>query len=148
MRKEYIIQLTQDQREKLHQMISAGTAPARTLTRARILLKGDEGPNGPGWKDRKIAEALEVGQATVERTRKRCVMEGMEASLRNRASRRVYERKLDGRQEAHLIALACSEPPKGHARWTMRLLAEHLVVLEDLDTLSPETVRQTLKKTT
>jgi hypothetical protein len=146
MRKEYVIQLSQEQRQQLHQLISAGTAPARTLARARILLKADEGPEGPGWKDPKIAEALD--HATVERTRRRCVLEGMEAALRNRPSRRVYGRKLDGRQEARLIALACSEPPPGQKRWSLRLLAEHLVVLEDLEGLSPETVRQTLKKMT
>jgi len=97
--------------------------------------------------DEAIAEALDVNRSTVERVRIRCVEEGFEAALRPRPSRQVHPRKLDGAQEAHLIAVACSPAPKGRARWSLRLLADKLIELEIVDTVSYETVRQTLKKT-
>jgi transposase len=145
--KKYPVTLTESDRSDLQQMIGAGVASARTLTRARILLKADQSPAGPSWVDHAIAEALEVSQPTVARVRKRYVQEGLAAALHARPPRREYRRKLDGAQEAHLIALACSEPPDGAARWSLRLLADRLVELEIVDTISHQTVRRTLKKT-
>lgn len=147
MRKRYTVILTQSEREQLKQLIAAGTAPARKLIHARILLKADQGPDGPGLVDQAIAEAVEVSQPTVSRVRKQFVEEGLEAALNRRAPRREYQRKLDGEQEARLIALTCSKPPAGQARWSLRLLADKLVELEVVDTVSFQTVRRTLKKT-
>ena len=113
---------------------------------ARILLKTDEGPGGPAWGDDQIVDALEVSRSTVERVRVRCVEEGPDAALRPRPSGQLRLRKLDGAQEAHLIAVACSPPPEGRKRWTLRLLADKLVKLEVVDAVSYETVRRTLKK--
>jgi transposase len=128
-------------------LLSKGKAAARTLTHARILLKADEGAAGPRLTDDEIADVLEVNRSTVERVRIRCVEDGFEAALRPRPSRQVPPRKLDGAQEAHLVALACSPAPKGRKRWSLRLLADTLVELEIVDDISHETVRQTLKKT-
>jgi transposase len=146
--KKYVVRLTEEQRARLRTLIGRGSASARTLSRARILLKTNEGEGGPGWSDAAISEALEVGLSTVARVRERYVSEGLEATLTHKAPEREYRRKLDGEQEAHLIALACSEPPTtGRKRWTLRMLAERLVALEGVDTVSHETVRQVLKKT-
>ena len=145
--KVYRVKLTSEERRQLQELLSKGTAAARTLTHARILLKADEGMDGPRLTDDEIAEALEVNRSTVERVRIRCVEEGLEAALRPRPSRQLHPRKLDGVQEAHLVALACSPAPKGRARWSLRLLADQLVELEIVDDISHETVRQTLKKT-
>lgn len=147
MRQQYVVQLTPTEREQLQGLIAAGTAPARKLTHARILLKSDQGPDGPGWIDRRVAEAVESSQPTVARVRKQYVEEGLEAALNRRAPNRIYRRKLDGAQEAQLIALACSAPPTGYADWNLRLLADQLVELEIVDTISYQTVRRTLKKT-
>ena len=147
MHKRYIVTLIAAEREALQQLIAVGTAPARKLTHARILLKADQGPGGPGWVDAAIVEAVEVSQPTISRLRKQFVEEGLEAALHRRAPRRVYTRKLDGEQEAHLIALTCGEPPAGYARWSMRLLAAKLVELEVVEAISHHTVRRTLKKT-
>lgn len=147
MRKQYIVMLTQAQRHQLDGLISAGSSQARTLAHARMLLKADQGPDGPGWKDSEIAAAVEVSRPTVERVRRRFCQEGLEAALHPRPPRRQYRRKLDGGQEAHLIALACSTPPDGQNRWTLRLLANRMVELEYVDSISHETVRDTLKKT-
>jgi transposase len=114
---------------------------------ARILLKADEGPGGPAWSDDQIVEAFDVSRSTVERVRTRCVEEGPDAALRPRSSPTMRLRKLDGGQEAHLIAVACSPPPEGRKRWTLRLLADKLVELELVDAVSYETVRRTLKRT-
>jgi transposase len=131
----------------LKHLLAAGTAPARELTHARILLKADESPGGPGWVDTAIVEAVEVSQPTISRVRKQFVEEGFAAALHRRAPRRVYTRKLDGAQEARLIALTCGEPPAGQARWTLRLLADKLVELEVVEAISHQTVRRVLKKT-
>jgi len=148
MIKQYHVTLTSEERVELEQMIRSGKAAARKLSRARILLKADEAEGGPGWSDPEIAEALDVGLSTVWRVRQQFVEEGTAAALMPRPSRRVYERKLDGAGEAHLIAVACSRPPKGHKRWTLRLLADRMVVLGHAeDGLSYETVRRVLKKT-
>ena len=111
------------------------------------MLKAESRPVGPGWTDDAIAEALEVSQPTVARVRRQFVDEGLEAALNRRAPRRTYLRKLDGEQEAHLVALACGEPPDGQAHWTLRLLADKLVELEIVEAISYQTVRRTLKKT-
>jgi transposase len=143
-KKKYIVDLTSEEREELEALISSGVAPARKLTRARILLKADE-----GWTDKAISEALDVGTATVERVRKRFVEWGGIKAIERRKPRRQDERKLDGDAEARLITLACSEPPEGRTRWTLQLLADKLVTLEavDIDSISYETVRRVLKKT-
>ena len=146
MHKKYIVRLTDTERGMLERRVHTGKGAARTLTHARILVKADCGPSGPAWTDSMISTALDVSIPTIERVRRTLVLEGFDAALQ-RKSPPPRPRKLDGRQEAHLIALACSMPPEGHKRWTLRLLADKLVALEDLDGLAPETVRQILKKT-
>jgi len=140
MAKYYIVTLDSKEREMLHNMINSGTERARKLTHARILLKADE-----GWSDEDICKALDVGIATVQRVRKRFVLEGLEAALNRRRPRREYSRKFDGEQEARLIAVTCSQPPEGSARWSLRLLAERVIQLKIVDTVSHETIRQVLK---
>jgi transposase len=148
MKKKYPVILNDTERDELKRLIAAGTAPARKLTHARVLLKTDQGPEGPGWVDDAVAEAVEVSQPTVCRVRKQYVEEGLEAALNRRPPNREYHRKLDGKQEARLVALACSEPPEGRARWSLRLLADKLVELEIVEEeVSYQTVRRTLKKT-
>lgn len=147
MKKRYIVNLSESEREQLRCLIGEGKAAARLLTHARILLKADPGAHGPGWEDGAIADALETGTATVERVRKRFVTEGLAAALHPRPASRQPARKLGGVQEAHLVALACSAPPNGRGRWTLRLLADKLVELQEVETISYETVRRTLKKT-
>jgi transposase len=146
--KKYKVTLTADERQSLHDLIAAGKAAALKLAHARILLKADAAPGGSAWTDDRIAEAVEVNRTTVERVRQRFVAQGLAAALdRKKQDRPSRERKLDGAGEARLIALACSEPPAGRAAWTLRVLAEQLVELEVVDTISTETVRQVLKKT-
>jgi len=140
------VQLTEEERERLQRLVSSGTAAARELSHARVLLKADSLPAGPGWSDERIAEALEVSGATVERIRARYGADGLEAALHRRPQRGKKPCKLDGKQEAHLIALACGAPPDGQQRWTLRLLAEQFVTLEVGEPISDETVRQVLKK--
>jgi transposase len=147
MAKLYRVTLTPPERQNLRQMISQGKGDARKLAHARILLQADESDRGPRRTDQQIAQALETTPRTVERVRERFVEQGLEAALVPARSKRIYTRKLDGKQEAKLIALACSEPPAGKKRWTLRLLADQMVELEVVDELSYETVRQTLKKT-
>jgi len=147
MKKKYPVILTQTEREQLKDLIAAGTAPARKLTHARILLKADQSPEGPAWVDEEVADAVEVSQPTVSRVRKQYFEEGMEAALNRRPPNREYHRKLDGEQEARLVALACSEPQEGQARWSLRLLADRMVELEVVEEISYQTVRRTLKKT-
>jgi transposase len=145
--KKYIVTLTEEERQRLQEMLSRGKTAACKLTHARILLKADAAAGGPNWRDDTIAEALDVGRATVERVRKQFVEEGLDAALERRPPRRQYRRKLDGDGEAHLIALACQQPPEGRDRWTLRLLADRMVALEYVDEISYQTVRRTLKKT-
>jgi DNA-binding transcriptional ArsR family regulator len=147
MKKKYPVILTQTEREQLKDLIAAGTAPARKLTHARILLKADQSPEGPAWVDEEVADAVEVSQPTVSRVRKQYFEEGMEAALNRRPPNREYHRKLDGEQEARLVALACSEPLEGQARWSLRLLADRMVELSVVEDISYQTVRRTLKKT-
>jgi transposase len=146
--KKYKVTLTAEERQQLSALIAAGKAAARTLAHARILLKADAAPGGPAWADARIAEALEVGTATIERVRQRFVEQGLEAALgRKKQDRPSRPRKLDGRAEARLIALACSAPPDGRKEWTMPLLADKLVELAVVDAVCDETVRRALKKT-
>jgi len=119
MKKRYPVILSDTERDDLKRLIASGTAPARKLTHARILLKADESPKGEGWVDERIAEAVESSQPTVSRVRKQYCCESLEAALNRRPPKREYRRKLDGEQEARLVALACSEPPEGHARWSL-----------------------------
>jgi hypothetical protein len=145
--KQHIVALTSEERAELHALIRAGAAPAWSLARARILLKADAGARGPRWTDVEIAEAVEVSARTVARTRAAFAAGGLSAALHRKPPARVYRRRLASADEARLVTLACSAPPAGHARWTLRLLAGRLVELEVVDGISPETVRQTLKKT-
>ena len=147
MRKQHVVVLSEQERARLHTLIGQGSAPARALTRARILLKASQGEAGPGWTDRAIATALEVHHTTVARVRQQYAAGGLAAAVDRKAPEREYLRKLDGEQEARLVVLACSTPPGGRKRWTLRLLAERLVQLEVVDTVSHETVRQALKQT-
>ena len=148
MKKRYIVTLTAEERKTLLQMIRAGHEKARKLTRARILLKADQGEDGPAWTDQRISQALEVGVATVERLRRRFVEEGFEPCLQRRPDSNPRQRqKLDGHQEAQLIALVCGDPPAGRSQWSLRLLADKLVELRVVETISHVTVHRTLKKT-
>lgn len=146
--KRYKVTLTAEERKSLQELIAGGKAASKKLLHARILLKADAAPNAPAWTDARIAEAFEVSTRTIERLRERFVEQGLEAALgRKKQDRPSREPVLDGKAEARLIALACSAPPQGRARWTLRLLADRLVELEIVDTISTETVRRTLKKT-
>jgi transposase len=139
-KKRYIVTLTAEELEMLQTMIRSGTERARKMTRARILLKADQ-----GWRDAAIAAALDVGITTIERTRQRFVLEGLDAALKPRPPKRQYYRKLDGEQEARLIALVCSAPPNGYGHWSLRLLADKVVELNIADSVSHETVRRVLQ---
>lgn len=145
--KKYHVTLADGERSMLGDLLSAGKAPTRTLTHARILLKADESDSGPAWSDEAIRKALDVGLSTVARVRERFVEEGLEAALERHKPRRDYSHLVDGECEAHLVALACSAPPVGHKRWTLRLLADKMIEREYIDCISHETVRQVLKKT-
>ena len=141
--KRYFVNLSQEEKEELETLISSGKSRARVQTRARVLLLCDEHSD---WSDKKVAEALLCSVPTVERTRKRCVEESFEDAVYEKKRNRIYERKLDALAEARLVTLACSTPPEGRSVWTMQLLADELVALNVVDTLSDETVRRTLKK--
>jgi transposase len=146
MTKKYIVRLSDEERGQLQALISKGKAAAYKIRHANILLKADA--DGPAWKDEPIAKAFGCSVSTVENVRRRCVLLGLEAALgRKKQARPSRERKLDGEGEARLIALACGEPPKGRDRWTLQLLAEELVRLEVVESISGQTVRRTLKKT-
>ena len=141
--KKYTVDLTEDERAELEEFISGGEHRAQAITRARILLKVDD-----GWTDPEVKEALDCGRSTVKRMRERYTEDGL-AAIHRREPDRTYKRKLDGEEEARLIALTCSDQPDGRSDWTLRLLADELVMLEEIDhkSISHETVRQVLKKT-
>ena len=145
--KKYRVTLTAEERAELDRLLGRGKAAAAKLAHARVLLKADESQGGPGLSDAQIVEAVEVSRNTVCRVRERFVEQGLEAALVRKPAARAYARKLDGRGEAHLVALACSRPPEGRKRWTMQLLADRVVALGHADALSDETVRRVLKKT-
>jgi len=147
MEKRYRVTLTDEERRGLEKLVSVGRAAAQKLVRARILLLADQTEDGPAKSDPEIVEALGCGRATVERVRKQFVEEGLEHVLQPPRTTRTYERRLDGKAEAHLIALTCGAPPAGRARWTLRLLGDRMVALGHAESLSHETVRRTLKKT-
>ena len=140
--KKYRIELTPEEQHELETLVSRGRVAAYKQTHARILLMSDEAQAGGAMKDDDIAHALHIGHAT-----RRCVEEGIEAALGRKQQLRRRQKKLDGQAEAHLIALACTEPPQGRASWTLRLLADQLVECNIVERISTETVRRTLKKT-
>jgi len=146
--KKYVVRLTSEERATLQRLVSVGKAAARKILHARILLQADQGPYGPAWPDVQIATALTAHPRTIAGVRERLVEQGLEAALnRKKQERPSRGSKLDGKAEAYLIALRCGEPPEGRTRWTLQLLADKLVALKVVDSLSYETVRRTLKKT-
>ena len=149
MVKKYRVTLESEEREQLRDLLAKGKADVRRLKHAQILLAADESPGGPAQRDDPIAAAVSVGRATVERVRQRFVDSGLELAISpyHATTNRQFKTKLDGAQEAHLIAIACSAPPPGRARWTLTLLADRMVELKHVGSVSRETVRQTLKKT-
>jgi transposase len=148
MRKLFVVRLPQEEREQLVALVKGGKASALKLVRARVLLKADQQERGPAWTDAEISDALEVSLKTVFNIRRKWVEQGLEAALERKQQDAPSKlRKLDGKAEAKLVATCCGPPPKGRAKWTLRLLAAKLVELEAVDSISPETVRQALKKT-
>ena len=147
MHERYVVRLTHEERANLEALVRRGRAHARKLLYARVLLKADASEDGPAWTDERIAEAFEVSTATVARERRRFCEDGLEVALMPRKPGKPRRRVLDGRAEAHLVALSCSEPPEGRGSWTLRLLAERMVELGHVEGISYETVRRTLKKT-
>ncbi len=142
---KYVVRLTDEERAALEQLITGKRVAADRALRARMLLKADAA--GPAWTDAEIATALDVGESTVHRLRQRLVEEGLDVALSRKRHSQTKPRKLDGAQEAQLVAVACSTPPRGRARWTLKLLADRLVELEVVDSIGREAVRETLKKT-
>ncbi len=147
MYKKYVVRLIEEEREQIEKLVRRGRAHARSLLYGRILLKTDASEAGPAWTDERIAEALEVSTVTVARERRRFLEDGLEVALMAKKPGRPRRRVLDGRAEAHLVALSCSEPPEGRGSWTLRLLADRMVELGHVGGVSHETVRRTLKKT-
>lgn len=147
MKQKYLVKLSEAERSQLKEMISSGEASAREIRRAYILLKSDCGAHGPAWGYQPICEAFEVSSLTVYNVRKNYTEGGLHRAIFRKKPERVYERRLDGEGEAHLVALACSEPPDGYERWSLRLLQNRLIRLEIVENISHETIRQTLKKT-
>jgi transposase len=144
---KHVVQLTAEERKQLEKLVNTGNNPAATIRRARILLKADGNAPGGGWDNQRIANALDTTLMTVYRVREKFVKHGLETALyRKKPTGRQY-RKLDGEGEAKLIALACSAPPEGRVRWTLQLLADRMVRLKIVDTISDDTVQRTLKKT-
>ena len=142
---KFVVRLNDAERQSLQDLLAGKRVAADKILRARILLKADV--EGPAWSDPEIAEAFNVGSSTVHRLRQRLVEEGLDAALVRRPSTQQRTKKIDGATEAHLIATACGSPPEGRARWTLQLLADKLVELQLVDSISGETVRKTLKKT-
>ena len=145
--KKYVVRLNAEERAYLDELIRKGKSPAQRLMKARILLKADVGEGGEGWSDCRIIEALETSASMIYRVRKQLVEEGFEAVLsRKQRAMPAVPRIFDGEKEAKLIALACSEPPAGRARWTLRLLEEKVVELNIVDKASDNTIGRVLKK--
>jgi hypothetical protein len=146
--KKYVVRLTSEERTKLQRLVSVGKAAARKILHAQVLLQADQGPDGPAWRDEQIAQGLSAHSRTIANVRQRLVEMGLEAALdRKKQERPSRKCTLDGKAEAYLIAMRCSEPPEGRMRWTLHLLADKLVELKVVDSVSHETVRRTLKKT-
>ena len=146
MRKKYIVRLTTEERSELQDMVKKGKAAAYKRLHAQILLKADISEQGDGWDDTRISESFDTSVRTVERTRQRLVEQGLDAAINRAKQLKVRRRVLDGEQEAHLVALSCSEPPDGRAGWTMQLLADKMIELKYVESVSDETIRKTLKK--
>lgn len=144
--KRYKVTLTNEERDQLTAIVSKGKTNARRLRRAHLLLLADENQPGGAWKDADIAQALNTHARSVERTREKCVQEGLEAALNHTRPQRRRSKVLDGAAEARLVQLACSDAPDGRTRWTLQMLAEKLIELEVVESVSRETVRTTLKK--
>jgi len=141
------VELTPQQRERCLGLVNSGTAHARSIMHAHVLLKADSSPDGPGWTDAAISEAFGVSTVTVANIRRAMVQEGLDAAVRHYdSSQRDYHAKLDGRQEAHLIAMACSAPPEGFARWSLRMIGKHMVLSGHVDSISHVTVGKALKR--
>lgn len=147
MYQKYLVKLTDTERYQLKQLVSTGTAPARQIRRAQILLKSDCSPEGPNWTYAAICAAFDVSNVTVTSARRAYVESGLEAVLTRKKPDRIYEHRLDGEKEAQLIVVACGEAPDGHERWTLRLLRDRFIKLGHVDNISHETIRTTLKKT-
>ena len=146
MKKLYVVRLSEEERSELTKLVKTGRAPAYRRRHAEILLQADQGQHGPALHDRQIVDKLDVARQTVEKVRKRCVEEGLEAASGRRQRSRDRAPVLDGEGEAQLVAIACSEPPDGRARWTLHLLADELKRRKIVQTISHETVRKVLKK--
>lgn len=144
---KYIVRLDFEERQQLQVLVDEGRGTKPMRQRARLLLKADQADGAPGWSDERVAEFAEVGLSTVHRVRQRFVEEGLDVALQRRPSPNRQYRKLDGAAEAKLIATACSQAPEGRSRWTLHLLADKLVELQVVDSISHECVRSTLKKT-
>jgi transposase len=144
MNTKYLVELNEEQRQHLEKLTSSGNIPARQMKRAQILLKSDESGN---WSYERIMEAFDVSAVTIAAVRKAFAEQGLEVALQRKKPDREYEHRLDGEGEAYLIALACSAPPSGRKRWSLRLLQDRFVKLGHVDDLSYETIRRTLKKT-
>jgi transposase len=147
LKKKYIVRLTEDERTYLESLIHTGKVAAHKRLHAEILLKADISELGNKWLDRQISEAFGVSTRTVERVREQLVQGGLESALNRAKPIRVKSRTIDGENEAHLIALNCGDAPEGHSRWTLRLLGQQMVELGYVESVSHETIRQTLKKT-
>jgi hypothetical protein len=148
VRTKFTVTLTEAERADLIHLVTTGRRAARTILHAQVLLKTDVSTAGPRWTDEQIREAFGIGVTAIARIRRRFVEAGWEAALNRRPARTLRPRTLDGRAEAHLVALACSDPPEGRDRWTLSLLTEHFVALGVSPPVSDETVRRTLKQTT
>ena len=144
---KFVVRLTLEERSELEGLVAIRRTAAEKSLRARVFLKADEGEAGPAWTDAQIAEALDISRSKIHRLRQRLVESGLETALVRQPSDKPRQLKLDGPKEARLVALACSQPPAGRARWTLQLLANQLVELSVVDDISDETVRRTLKKT-
>ena len=145
--KKYIVDLTDSERVELEQLTKTGKIAAYKMNHARILLLADINQPGGGWTDLKISEALNVGQATVERVRQRFVEEGMKSALSRKKQQNRRAKIIDGEKEAYLIALVCGKTPMGKAKWTLQMLADKMIELQYVEKVSRETIRKTLKKT-
>ena len=146
MAKKYVVALTEDERQALEKLTTTGKHTVSRLNHARILLKADINQPDGGWTDKEISAALDISLRTIERVRQRFVEESLEAALNRRPGGGAKHRRLDGDQEAHLVVLVCSDPPKGRARWTLRLLADRIVELGYVESICHETVRKKKKK--
>lgn len=144
--KKYIVRLSKEERKALTKLVKTGKAAAYKRQRAQILLKADANRLDGGLQDKDIAKSLDIGSRTIERTRQRLVEKGFQKVLERESYKSFRAPYLDGEQEAHLVALSCSEPPEGYNRWTLKLLAKEMMVLEYVDSVCPETVRKVLKK--